>query len=66
MPKLPVRAFVLLAALVAAAVSAACVPAEDGGLVPGALLVLALSARFVRRRTSPEWRRSWRGAARTV
>jgi MYXO-CTERM domain-containing protein len=53
-----VRPALVLLALCAASVSAVCVPSEDGGLVPAAVLLLVLTARLVRRRTSPESRRA--------
>jgi len=53
-----VRPALMLFALVAAVAAAVCVPNEDGGLVPAAVLLLFLTARLVRRRTSPESRRA--------
>lgn len=53
-----VRLALLVVSLVLTAIFAAYVPAADGGLLPGGLVLLALSARALRRLTSPESRRA--------
>ena len=58
MTRLRVRAAFVLAALLGALLVAWRVPASEGGWLPAALVVLALTARQLRRRTSPESRRA--------
>lgn len=53
-----IRRALFLVALLAAALTAVLVPASDGGLVPASLVLLAVSARALRRLTSPESRRA--------
>lgn len=48
----------VLVALVGAAIFAAYVPAADGGFLPGGVVLLVVSARALRRLTSPESRRA--------
>lgn len=53
-----VRAAVILAAILGSTMAIFTIPAQDGGLLPGALLLLLLTGRQLRRRTSPESRRA--------
>jgi len=53
-----IRPVVMLAALIAATFVAVCVPNDEGGLLPGAVLLLFLTARLLRRSTSPASRRA--------
>jgi hypothetical protein len=52
------RAVLVLAALLGAAFVAFRVPPSDGGWLPAGLTLLALTARQLRRKTSPESRRA--------
>ena len=52
------RKFVFLAVLIGSTAAALAVPTEDGGLLPATLLLLFLTGRQLRRRTSPESRRA--------
>ena len=52
------RTVLLAAALVAAAWAAHSLPASRGGLMPAALLGIGVTARELRRRTSPESKRA--------
>ncbi len=52
------RAAIVLAAPLGAALVALRVPASDGGWLPAGLTLLVLTARLLRRRTSPESRRA--------
>ena len=53
-----VRPFVMLAALICATAVAVWVPNDEGGLLPGAAVLLFLTARLLRRSTSPASRRA--------
>lgn len=53
-----VRLALVVVALLAAALFGAYVPAADGGLLPGGLVLLDVSAQALRRLTSPESRRA--------
>jgi hypothetical protein len=52
------RAAVVLAALLVSGLVALRVPASEGGWLPAGLTFSALTARQLRRRTSPESRRA--------
>ena len=52
------RTALLAAALGAAAWSAHSLPADRGGLMPAAFLGIGVTARELRRRTSPESKRA--------
>jgi hypothetical protein len=52
------RTALILAALLGAALVAVRVPASEGGWLPAGLTLLGLTARQLRRRTSPESRRA--------
>jgi hypothetical protein len=58
MDRLRVRTFVVLAVLFGSTATALLVPTEDGGRLPATLLLLFLTGRQLRRRTSPESRRA--------
>jgi hypothetical protein len=53
-----VRAAVVLAMLLGSGLFALRIPAAEGGWLPAGLALLALTARQLRRRTSPESRRA--------
>ena len=53
-----VRRALFVVTLLAAALTAVFLPASDGGLMPASLVLLAVSARALRRLTSPESRRA--------
>ena len=53
-----VRAALILAVLFGAGLVALRVPTSEGGWLPAGLALLALTARQLRRRTSPDSRRA--------
>jgi hypothetical protein len=53
-----VCAAIILVAILGSTVAAFTVRAGDGGLLPAALLLVLLTGRQLRRRTSPESRRA--------
>jgi len=53
-----IRAALVLAALSGSALVALRIPASEGGWLPAGLALLVLTARQLRRRTSPESRRA--------
>jgi hypothetical protein len=58
MTRRQLRAALVLAVLSGSVLVALRVPASEGGLLPAGLALLALTARQLRRRTSPESRRA--------